>query len=503
MESIFYAPRDESGAVFVEKLIVYLPLLLTFFGAWELAELGAAHIVVQRASAAAGRAAIVVLADDPAFYDGEEVGNFDGQRQADIELAAGMILSAVPRFEADFSVDVSDPPEGVGPIEVTVTARYDCGLASLVCGSDDSLELTSTTKHTYQGARYAYSSPVVDGGGAALTGQFHSGERDAEAEEVPDAFRGAFRASVSRCEPGAAIERYTNPSAVGRKTGSYGGGLSKEALRYRCQRSYTGNSNVAIIYYRCEGVNKTCTIPGQSGNFASHGERDAMAKFNELKAQYPNRRCSIEHVYTEREPCADQQRCAGWLSGQGLGDRTYYTFDYNPAEVDPRTDGFYRRGREQCADLRADAANCRLPSPPMTSCSALRRWLDKYDGSGKRCMEYLLAKDDFAQQRSRDQWNAQMARDIAAEMRRECSTLRHARSPYGSGQDCVRPPARPEAEILVDIARKRDQLAQARAELARPGPYTDVRRVRSRIERLESDLAKLNRELAAARAQGG
>src|SRR6188768_1377485 len=89
---------NERGAVFVEKLIVYLPLLLTFFLGWELAELGAASIMVQRACAAAGRAAMVVLPDDPVFYDGEPVHSYSGMRRDDIELAAGMILSANPKL---------------------------------------------------------------------------------------------------------------------------------------------------------------------------------------------------------------------------------------------------------------------------------------------------------------------------------------------------------------------------------------------------------------------
>jgi hypothetical protein len=160
---------DARGAVFVEKLIVYLPLMMTFFGAWELAELGAAKLVVQRACAAAGRAAMVVLPDDPVFYDDEPVGSYDGQRRADIELAAGMILSAVPRLREDFVVDVSGAPsDTTGTIDVTVTAPYDCGLVSLVCGDDDSIELTAASTHQYHGAKYAYSSVSIGAGGGAL-----------------------------------------------------------------------------------------------------------------------------------------------------------------------------------------------------------------------------------------------------------------------------------------------------------------------------------------------
>ena len=163
--------HDEHGAVFVEKLIVYLPVLLTFFLGWELAELAAASLMVQRASAAAGRAAVVVLPDDPVFYAGEEVGSFSGRRAEDIELAAGMVLSAHPAFSSDFEVDVSEPPETVGPIDVTVTAPYQCGPVSVICGVDSAIELSATTRHTYQGAKYAFSTPGGLGGstGALVT----------------------------------------------------------------------------------------------------------------------------------------------------------------------------------------------------------------------------------------------------------------------------------------------------------------------------------------------
>jgi hypothetical protein len=161
------SPADPRGAVFVEKLIVYLPLLLAFFAAWELAELGAAHLVVQRASAAAGRAAVVVLPDDPRFYEGEEAGSYDGARRSDIELAAAMVLSAVPRMGADFSVELGDVPHASGPLDVTVSAPYDCGPVSLMCG-EDGVRLSSTTAHAYHGARYAYSSVAAGGSLGAL-----------------------------------------------------------------------------------------------------------------------------------------------------------------------------------------------------------------------------------------------------------------------------------------------------------------------------------------------
>src|SRR6478752_1790726 len=60
---------DTRGAVIVEKLIAYFPTLLFFFATWQVAEMYTAKLIVDRAASAAGRAAAVVLADDPFFYD--------------------------------------------------------------------------------------------------------------------------------------------------------------------------------------------------------------------------------------------------------------------------------------------------------------------------------------------------------------------------------------------------------------------------------------------------
>ena len=166
-----------------EKLIALLPLLSAFFATWELSELTAASLVVQRASSAAGRAAVVVLPDDPLFYDGEEPHSFAGRRREDIELAAGMILSSLPRMKSTFDVDVSDPPASVGPIDVTVRAQYDCGLVSFFCDGQGELALSATTRHTYHGARYAYSTPgSVGSSAAALTSGYRASYRKGKTE---------------------------------------------------------------------------------------------------------------------------------------------------------------------------------------------------------------------------------------------------------------------------------------------------------------------------------
>lgn len=186
--------------MFVEKLIAYLPLLLAFFAAWEIAELAAAKLVTQRASSAAGRAAMVVLADDPRYYDGEPVGSYAGKRRDEIELAAAMVLSALPRLTAGFEVEVSDVGELGSSFDVTVRAPYDCGAVSLLCGGQSgTLELSATTSHAYQGAKYAYAEPggALGGANGALVGTaFRAGTRD-----VDSSYRASTRSPArSSCD---------------------------------------------------------------------------------------------------------------------------------------------------------------------------------------------------------------------------------------------------------------------------------------------------------------
>jgi hypothetical protein len=341
--------RDRRGAVFVEKLIVYLPLLLAFFGAWELAEFTAASLVVQRASAAAGRAAVVVLPDDPAFYDDEPVDSFGGLRQADIELAAGMILSSNPHMREDFSVDIPDVPSGGagGKLEVTVTAAYDCGMVSLVCGADSEIELTSTTVHTYQGAKYAYGMPVLGGGGGALVGNFNSGERSDDAEA-------SFRAKgkgKGGCEPPCpplASQNWPAPvpnkpppgvstfkcpaftdfqlqnktkglpmvsdTSTGKKLGdAYGKkGLSQKAFNHRCKLQLDPNKNVAVVRWECSKNGRTVTretidiSTGSDPNNWQHSEQNALIKYEDEATAMGfdvTTDCRPMELYTERDCC--------------------------------------------------------------------------------------------------------------------------------------------------------------------------------------------------------
>ena len=65
----------ERGAVYVEFLIVFMPLFLLFLAVCQLALLAAARLVVQHAALSGARSAIVVLEDDPNRYGGAPRGS--------------------------------------------------------------------------------------------------------------------------------------------------------------------------------------------------------------------------------------------------------------------------------------------------------------------------------------------------------------------------------------------------------------------------------------------
>jgi len=69
--------RDVRGAVYVEFLLVFLPVFLLFLCILELGFLYTGRLVAQHAATRAVRAAVVILDDDPAFYGGEARNGVD------------------------------------------------------------------------------------------------------------------------------------------------------------------------------------------------------------------------------------------------------------------------------------------------------------------------------------------------------------------------------------------------------------------------------------------
>jgi len=98
---------DQRGVAYVEFLLAFLPIFTLFLGIAQLVLLWSARIVVEHAATRAARAAVVVLDDDPRYYDGEARDAVGGAA-----LEAGDLLVAMGRLgigarTGETSVDAS------------------------------------------------------------------------------------------------------------------------------------------------------------------------------------------------------------------------------------------------------------------------------------------------------------------------------------------------------------------------------------------------------------
>lgn len=216
--------RTQRGAVLIEFLVVFMPMALLFVGVWQVCELYAAQLVLARASSAAGRAASVVLPDNPDFYGGAPQDVLEGQRKADVELAAGMILAASPHFTKKFAVKVSNVPQrDFGSIEVTVSAELDCRGLRLLCPWADTLAISATSNHAYHGAGYD-PTPITESALATSLSRGVSSRSDCSDLGVGGAGQGRGGAR-SFTDGGASSGGRSNGAASGggRSNGAQGG----------------------------------------------------------------------------------------------------------------------------------------------------------------------------------------------------------------------------------------------------------------------------------------
>jgi Flp pilus assembly protein TadG len=159
--------RDSRGAVYVEFLIAFLPLLVFFSSLVQLTVLQTADIVTKHAAVTAARAAVVVLPDDPKYYDGATVNHAEGQRLSDIQLAAMIPLTAIdpdPRVQLTFpsSATGTDDRSAFGPhdtVNVRVAYTYKCAIPIgnvLACGPSRTKQLVGLASMPNQGANFEY-----------------------------------------------------------------------------------------------------------------------------------------------------------------------------------------------------------------------------------------------------------------------------------------------------------------------------------------------------------
>jgi len=146
--------RSTAGAVYVEFLIAFLPLFVMFMCLVQLAFVEVANLVTKNAAVTGVRAAVVVLPDDPAFYEGAPAYQATGARKEAIEAAVKARLLAVstePEFEVRFPASAGGDDDKTAfqrddLVRVQVEFSYPCKIpigSFFVCRS---LELHKTLK---------------------------------------------------------------------------------------------------------------------------------------------------------------------------------------------------------------------------------------------------------------------------------------------------------------------------------------------------------------------
>lgn len=105
------AIRDERGLVYLEFLIVFVPIWTFSLCTFQLVQIAQADLIVRHAAEAAARSASVVLADDPDEYGGEPERSI-----ARNEVTAGSLRADIARI----SVSATSSPRSSGRLLANV-----------------------------------------------------------------------------------------------------------------------------------------------------------------------------------------------------------------------------------------------------------------------------------------------------------------------------------------------------------------------------------------------
>ncbi len=159
---------DTRGGVFVEHLIVFMPLFTFPMCIFQETVLFGAALSNDHAAILAARAASVVVPDDPKRYGGEAVNTLGQKRKDAVRLAAIRALAPYVFDENVSSVDVTlsagtggttTPIEPHAPITVRVDSVFQCKVpiaARIVCDTNGTKRLSATATLPNQGARFTY-----------------------------------------------------------------------------------------------------------------------------------------------------------------------------------------------------------------------------------------------------------------------------------------------------------------------------------------------------------
>ena len=152
--------RCSRGAGEFSALIMYPLLMWTFFTMVQLLMLEVATLATEHATEEGARAASVILADDPKYWD-SPVGAARGDRMKAIEAAVKTpLLAVVDAPVVRVKTNKSAYREG-DMVEIEVEFDYPCTAPvgrALVCGKRPAKTIKRVSKMPYQGAGYEYGS---------------------------------------------------------------------------------------------------------------------------------------------------------------------------------------------------------------------------------------------------------------------------------------------------------------------------------------------------------
>ncbi len=127
------ARRPVQGAIYVEFLVAFPIMLMFFLCLTQLGLIYTADVAVEHAATRAARAAVVVLPDDPADYEGDPVNRINPEvyEASGFPGALGTILEVIEALTADSSDRMTTirraawiPLIAISPGEVALTADF-------------------------------------------------------------------------------------------------------------------------------------------------------------------------------------------------------------------------------------------------------------------------------------------------------------------------------------------------------------------------------------------
>jgi hypothetical protein len=150
--------RSSRGAVYVEFLAVFFPLLTFFLGLVQMGFLQSAILIVQHSAMRAVRTGVVVAHDNPDYYSGEQEGSIGSQKRKLIEDAARIHLATLGDAQSA-QIKLQNSYAWDAQMEVTVEYQYTCRVPLgrvIACGADGRRKIIGAATLPVHGARYRY-----------------------------------------------------------------------------------------------------------------------------------------------------------------------------------------------------------------------------------------------------------------------------------------------------------------------------------------------------------